>query len=63
MGSAAIPDASHPETPCERELSVLANVYRFILDCHLRQETAPVSRLDDAKGDRDHELRAAPNIP
>jgi hypothetical protein len=40
----------------EAELSALASVYRFILDCHAKKEAAPTSSPDAAKGfqnDRD----------
>jgi hypothetical protein len=33
----------------EAELSTLANVYKFVLDCHAKQEAAPDSRPDDAE--------------
>ena len=51
----------HSEVPTERELEAFAAVYRFILDRHLRQETAPASRPDDAK--EKSQFRAASSIP
>ena len=46
-----------------RELESLAAVYRFVLDRHLKQETAPSSRPDDAKEKPRDEFRAASSIP
>jgi hypothetical protein len=43
--------AQRPDTTPETELSALASVYRFILDCHTQKEAAPQqSRPEDAKG-------------
>jgi hypothetical protein len=41
--------ASSADASPEIELSTLANVYRFVLDCHAKKEaaTSPVSRPDD----------------
>jgi hypothetical protein len=41
--------APHPDATAEAEISALANVYRFILDCHARKgaATSPVSPPDD----------------
>jgi hypothetical protein len=41
------------DTTPESELSTLANVYRFVLDCHAKKEAAPESRPDDARKDQD----------
>jgi hypothetical protein len=36
------------------ELHVLANVYRFVIDCHAKKEAAPrLGRPDDARKDQD----------
>ena len=51
------------EIPDERELETLAAVYRYVLDRHLKQETAPESRPDDAKEKPEDEFRAATSIP
>jgi hypothetical protein len=40
-------------TSPEMERSTIANVYRFVLDCHARKEAAPESRPDDARKDQD----------
>jgi hypothetical protein len=44
-----------PDTTPESSISALANVYRFVLDCHAQKEaaTSPVSRPDDARKDQD----------
>jgi hypothetical protein len=57
MGSARIANAQNPgpATP-EAEVSALANVYRFVLDCHAKKEAAPESRPDAAKGPK-HDSR------
>jgi hypothetical protein len=44
---APIAPVPRPETTPEEELSALAAVYRFILDCHARKGAAPASRPDD----------------
>ena len=51
------------EAPDERELETLAAVYRYVLDRHLKQETAPSSRPDDAKEKPRDEFRAKSSIP
>jgi hypothetical protein len=45
-----------PDIRPEAESSALANVYKFVLDCHAKKEAAPVSRPDDAKGSK-HDSR------
>jgi hypothetical protein len=44
-----------PDTTPESSTSALANVYRFVLDCHAQKEaaTSPVSRPADARKDQD----------
>ena len=42
-----------PDNTLEAEISTLATVYRFVLDCHTKNEAAPKSRPDDAKKDQD----------
>jgi hypothetical protein len=39
-------------TTPEAEISALANVYKFVLDCR-KKKAAPESRLDDARKDQD----------
>jgi len=45
-----------PDATPEAEVNVLANVYRFILDCHAKQEggpaTAPTDAMKGSKHDR-----------
>jgi hypothetical protein len=36
-----------PDTTPESELSTLAGVYKFVLDCHAKKEAAARSRPDD----------------
>jgi hypothetical protein len=43
--------ALRTDTTQEAEISTLANVYRFVLDCHAKKEAAPESRPDDARKD------------
>ncbi len=49
MSSPHITYATRPDSTPEGEMNALANVYRFILDCHAKKEAAPASRPDDAK--------------
>jgi hypothetical protein len=53
MTSPRITYAPRPDATLEAELSALANVYRFVLDCHAKKEAAPESRPDDARKDQD----------
>ena len=39
---------SRPDTTLEAELNVLANVYRFILDCHAKKIAAEPDSCNDA---------------
>ena len=43
----------HRASESEAEIAALANVYRFVLDCHTKKEAAPESRPDDARKDQD----------
>jgi hypothetical protein len=45
--------ALRTDTTRETEISTLANVYRFVLDCRAKKEAAPESRPDDARKDQD----------
>jgi hypothetical protein len=45
--------AQRPDATPEAELSALAAVYRFVLDCRAKKEAAPESRPDDARKDQD----------
>jgi hypothetical protein len=53
IGTQSLPGiayAQRPDALSEAELSTLALVYRFVLDCHARDESAPEGRPDDAEG-------------
>jgi hypothetical protein len=56
MNSPRITYIQRPDATPEAELNVLANVYRFILDCHAKQEggpaTAPTDAMKGSKHDR-----------
>lgn len=59
IGTKPLPGIAYapcPDALSEAELSTLAAVYRFLLDCHTKNEAAPVSRPDDAKGSK-HDSR------
>jgi len=45
----------------ETEIAVLANIYKFVLDCHAKKESAPESRPDDPER-RSDEFRAKTTI-
>jgi hypothetical protein len=49
MTSPRIIYTPRPDATPEAELSTLADVYKFVLDCHAKQEAAPDSRPDDAE--------------
>ena len=49
MNSARISYVLRPDATPEMEVSALANVFKFVLDCHTRKEAAPESRPDDTK--------------
>jgi hypothetical protein len=48
MDSFRITYTSHPDATPEAELNVLANVYRFILDCHAKKIAAEPDSCNDA---------------
>jgi len=48
MDSPRITYTSCPDATPEAELSVLANVYRFILDCHAKKMSAEPDSCNDA---------------
>jgi hypothetical protein len=48
MDNPRITYISHPDATPEAELNVLANVYRFILDCHAKKIAAEPDSCDDA---------------
>ncbi len=50
MTNPAITYAPRPDTTPETELSSLANVYKFVLDCHAKEEdTRPGAPNDGTK--------------
>lgn len=51
--------APHPDATPEAELSALAGVYKFVLDCHARKNAAGVTSTngDDAKGSQSDRAR------
>lgn len=53
---------SRPDNTLEAEISTLATVYRFVLDCHTKKEAAPESRPEDPER-RSDEIRANSRIP
>jgi hypothetical protein len=48
MDSPRITYTSRPDATPEAELNVLANVYRFILDCHAKKMAAEPDSCNDA---------------
>jgi hypothetical protein len=49
MSGSVVTYAPRPDTTPEAEVSALANVLRYVLDCHANKEAAPESRPDAAK--------------
>jgi hypothetical protein len=49
MSSAHITYSQRPEASAKNEFTALANIYRFILDCHAKKEAPPESRPDAGK--------------
>ena len=54
--------SQRPDALPEAELSALAAVYRFVLDCRAKKEAAPESRPEDPER-RSDEIRAKSSIP
>ncbi len=50
MSKPTISYVPRPDATPEAELNVLANVYRFILDCHAKKEAAHPAAPNEAKG-------------
>ncbi len=53
MDKPAITYAAHPDATSEAEISALANIYKFILDCRAKKEAAgprQAGNLEDEKG-------------
>ena len=51
MNSTHITYTSRPDATPEAELAVLANVYRFILDCHAKRMAAEPAPEPDGSND------------
>jgi hypothetical protein len=51
MNSPRITYVQRPDATPEAELSVLANVYRFILDCHAKKLAAEPAPEPDGRND------------
>jgi hypothetical protein len=51
MNSTHITYTSRPDTTPEAELAVLANTYRFVLDCHSRKIAAEPAPEPDGHGE------------
>jgi hypothetical protein len=52
IGTQSLPGtayAQRPEALSDAELSTLAAVYRYVLDCHAKNEAAPDNRPDAGK--------------
>jgi hypothetical protein len=62
MSRTRIEYAPRPDATPEAELSALAAVYRFVLDCRAKKEAAPESRPEDPER-RSDEIRAKARIP
>ncbi len=67
MSSPRITYSPRPDTTPDSEITVLANVYRLVLDCcHAKKNAIGVTSTDgdDAKkGSLKHEVRANTSIP
>ena len=59
MDSPTVSYASRPDATQEAELNALASVYRFILNCRAKENTAGVTSTngDDAKGSQHDRAR------
>ena len=47
MSSPRITYTPHPDATPEAELEALANIYRFVLDCHAKEEGDPTTSGPD----------------
>ncbi len=62
MDSPRIAYAPRPDTTPETEISALANVYRFVLDCRAKKEATRPGSPEDAER-RSDEIGAKASIP
>ena len=53
MSESSIAYATRPDASPQAELSTLANVYKFVLDCHAKKEATRPGSPDDAKEIKD----------
>jgi len=65
MSSARITYSQRPDATPKVELGALANVYRFVLDCHANRNAPSVTSSggDDAKGRSKDDSSAKTRIP
>jgi hypothetical protein len=49
--------AAHRDANAEGELYTLANIYKFVLACHEKQEATRPGSPDDAKGSKNDRAR------
>lgn len=63
MSSPRTTYAPRQDATAEAEISVLANVYKFVLDCHAKKGDRLLDKSgpDDAKGSSRHEVRTTQN--
>lgn len=61
MDKPAIAYGTRPDATPEAERSALANVYRFILDCHKKKEAASADRPADEKERSRNDSLASPH--
>ncbi len=47
MDNPSIAYAPHPDTKPEAQVSALANIFRFVLDCHAKKEATRPGSPDD----------------
>jgi hypothetical protein len=57
MNSPRIAYAPRPDATPEGELNALANIYRFVLDSHVKKEATRPGSPDDAKGSKHDRAR------
>jgi hypothetical protein len=63
MSGSVVTYAPRPDVTPDVEVSALANVYKFVLDCRAKKEAAPrQSRPDDPERKSD-EIRTKARIP
>jgi hypothetical protein len=63
MSSAHITYSQRPEASAKNELTALANVYRFVLDCRAKKEAAHRQSRPDAEKGSKHDSRLLQSTP